>query len=259
MSEAAFVASGVSKRYRAVEALGTLSLTIEPGEAVALVGPSGSGKTTLLHVLGGIVRPDTGTVSLHGRDLERLRPGRELARLVGVMHQQYDLVPHLAVVHNVLAGRLGEWGTLRALVSLVSPRDVPRAEAALTRVGLAHRMYERTSRLSGGEQQRVALARLLVQDPRAILADEPVSALDPARAEDLLELLVSIAREGERTLVASLHAIPLVLKYFSRVIALRDGGLLFDRATSEVRPSDLEELYALDDRAAALGAPARGA
>jgi phosphonate transport system ATP-binding protein len=259
MSEAAFVANGVSKRYRAVEALGALSLTIEPGEAVALVGPSGSGKTTLLHVLGGIVRPDTGTVSLHGRDLERLRPGRELARLVGVMHQQYDLVPHLAVVHNVLAGRLGEWGTLRALVSLVSPRDVPRAEAALTRVGLGHRMYERTSRLSGGEQQRVALARLLVQDPRAILADEPVSALDPARAEDLLELLVSIAREGERTLVASLHAIPLVLKYFSRVVALRDGRLLFDRPTSEVRPSDLEELYALDDRAAMAGAPAFGA
>ena len=114
------------------------------------------------------------------------------------MSQGFDLVPSLAVVHNVLAGRLGAWSLGRALLSLVVPQDVAQARSALDRVGISEKLYERTSRLSGGEQQRVALARLLVQQPRAILADEPVASVDPARAEDLLAMLVaSPAKRGE--------------------------------------------------------------
>ena len=206
-----------------------------------------------LHLLAGVLRPDSGSIAIDGRALDQQAPGRELARLVGVMHQQYDLVPNLAVIHNVLAGRLGEWGLLRSLVSLVTPRERERASLALERVGIGEKLYERTSRLSGGEQQRVALARLLVQDPKAILADEPVSSVDPARTEALIGLLVGIAAESGRTLVASLHSVPLALDYFDRIIALRDGGVLFDRPAPAVHAADLDALYALRALPASVG------
>lgn len=236
---------GATKRYGPIVALAPLSLTIAPGERVALMGPSGSGKTTLLYLMAGVIQPEEGRVAIAGRPTEMLRPGRDLARLVGVMAQGFDLVPSLAVVHNVLAGRLGEWGIGRSLLSLVFPRELPLAQAALNRVGIGTKLYERTARLSGGEQQRVALARLLVQRPRAILADEPVSSVDPARAEDLLTLLVGVAAAEGRTLIASMHAVPLALRYFSRVIALRHGHLVFDRATTAVTEADLTALYDL--------------
>lgn len=240
-----FLLEGAAKSYGELVALAPLSLAIETGERVALMGPSGSGKTTLLHLLAAAIRPDGGRIAIAGRPSATLHPGQELARLVGVMPQGFDLVPSLAVAHNVLAGRLGEWSFARSLVSLVFPRDLERARAALERVGIGDKLYERTSRLSGGEQQRVALARLLVQQPRAILADEPVSSVDPARAEDLLGMLVGIAAEEGRTLVASMHAVPLALRYFSRVIALRSGRLVFDRSTTDVTAADFDALYAL--------------
>ena len=245
----AFAAQGVSKRYRDVVALAPLSLNISEGEMVALVGPSGAGKTTLLYMLGGIVAPDSGSVHVFGRPLQQARSNGELAQLVGVVHQQYDLVPSLAVVHNVLAGRLGQWGLVRSALSLIVPQDLEVAHRALDRVGIADKTYERTSRLSGGQQQRVALARLLVQNPRAILADEPVSALDPARADDMIRMLVGIAEEGGHTLVVSLHAVPLALRYFQRIIAIRDGLIVFDRHASDVRHRDLDSLYTLEERA----------
>jgi phosphonate transport system ATP-binding protein len=241
-----FVLEGVAKAYPRAVALAPLSLRVEPGERLAVLGPSGSGKTTLLHLMGGVIQPDQGTILIDGRPLARLKPGRELAGLVGVVHQQFDLVPHLAVVHNVLAGRLGQWSTLRSLVSLVSPRERHLAAEALEKLGIAGKLYERTSRLSGGEQQRVAMARLLVQTPKAILADEPVASLDPARAEDLVRLLASVARESGKTLVASIHSVRLARAYFSRVVALRNGELQFDRPVAEVTDEMLERLYDIE-------------
>jgi phosphonate transport system ATP-binding protein len=244
-----FALAGATKRYGSLVALAPLTLSIASGERVALMGPSGSGKTTLLHLLSASLRPDAGQVWIDGRLTTSLRPGATLSRLVGVMPQGFDLVPSLAVVHNVLAGRLGEWSFGRALLSLAFPQEVDRARSALARVGIAAKLYERTSRLSGGEQQRVALARLLVQQPRAILADEPVSAVDPARAENVLAMLVAIAGEEGRTLVASMHAVPLALRYFSRVVALRAGQVVFDQPTAAVTAADLDALYALEGRA----------
>ncbi len=240
-----FMADRVGKRFGAVDAVREVTLRVREGESVAVVGPSGSGKTTLLHMLAGILPPDTGTIHLDGRPLSSFRSGRELAPLVGVIHQQFDLVPHLRVVHNVLAGRLGHWGLGRGLLSLVRPREAGLAHAALDRVGIADKLGERTSRLSGGEQQRVALARLLVQDPRAILADEPISSLDPARGADVLAMLVGIAREQGRTLVASIHQADLARRSFGRIIGLRDGGVVFDRPAGEVADDELRSLYAL--------------
>ena len=193
--------------------------------------------------MGGVIQPDGGTIGLNGHTLSSLKPGRELAGLVGVIHQQLDLVPHLSVIHNVLAGRLGEWSLLRGLVSLVSPRDRDLADAALQRVGLADKVYERTSRLSGGEQQRVAIARLLLQNPRVILADEPVSSLDPSRAHDLMGLLANIVLESGKTLVASVHSVDLARAYFSRVVGLRAGRVQFDLPIEQVGDGLLEDLY----------------
>lgn len=240
-----FVADRIAKRFGETAAVRDVSLRVREGESVAVVGPSGSGKTTLLHLLAGIIPPDTGTIDLDGRPLGSFRSQRELAPLVGVIHQQFDLVPHLRVVHNVLAGRLGHWGLGRGLLSLVRPREAELAHAALDRVGIADKLGERTSRLSGGEQQRVALARLLVQDPRAILADEPISSLDPARGADVLAMLVGIAREEGRTLVASIHQADLARRSFGRIVGLRDGSVVFDRPAGEVADDELRSLYAL--------------
>ena len=240
-----FLLEGTAKAYSGAVALAPLSLRIDQGELVAVLGPSGAGKTTLLHIMGGVVQPDQGRVLIDGRSLAGMSAGRELASLVGVIHQQYDLVPHLAVVHNVLAGNLGRWGTLRSLLSLVSPRERHVAVDALSKLGIADKIDERTSRLSGGEQQRVALARMLVQTPRAILADEPVASLDPARAEALTELLSHLAREAGETLIVSLHSIQLARAYFTRAIGLRNGALRFDVPIAELSDEMLKELYSI--------------
>jgi phosphonate transport system ATP-binding protein len=239
-------ADGISKSYGRVQALAPLSITISHGERVALAGPSGSGKTTLLYLLAGVIQPDSGDLLLAGQDLTGQKPGKEKAGLVGLIHQQYDLVPHLSVLHNVLAGRLGQWSLFRSLISLVWPQDRQVAEAALAQMGIADKIHERTSHLSGGEQQRVAMARLMLQGSRVILADEPVSSLDPARAEDLLENLTALAGGSGKTLVASIHSPQLMRKHFSRVIGLREGRIEFDIPSEEVTDQVLEKLYDLE-------------
>lgn len=238
----------VSKSYGGTVALSPLSLMIKKGEKVALVGPSGSGKSTLLNIIATLIKPDAGgKVILDGVSTQELKPGGQLAGRVGIIRQQFDLVDQLPVIHNVLAGRLGEWGTIRSLFSLIIPQQKELALEALERVGLKDKAYQRTSRLSGGEQQRVAMARLLVQKPQLILADEPVASLDPARAEDVLGQLLSLAESENQTLIASLHSVENAKKYFSRIIALRKGKVYFDSPTSMVTESDLEGLYDLKE------------
>ena len=244
-SEPLVSATGVSKTYGEVEALTQLSFSVQRGERVALAGPSGSGKTTLLYLLAGIVQPDEGKLCIDGRSLHQLQPGGELSRLVGMIHQQYDLVPHLAVIHNVLAGRLGQWGLLRSLFSLLWPQDRHVAESALAQLGIADKIHQRTSHLSGGEQQRVAIARLMVQSPRLVLADEPVASLDPARAEEMLRLLTDLTSNTAKTLIVSLHSPYLIQKYCTRVIGLRHGQMVFDLPASEVGEPTLDRLYNL--------------
>ncbi len=235
----------VAKYYGEMMALSPLSFRIEQGEIVALIGPSGAGKTTLLNILAHIHKPDEGEVHIDGLPIYGYATGKQLARKVGIIRQQFDLVPSLPVIHNVLAGRLGEWGLAKSLLSFIIPQDKGQAEMALDRVGLINKIYEKTANLSGGEQQRVALARLLVQKPEIILADEPVSSLDPARAEDILSMLVHLVQEENQTLVASLHSVELAKKYFNRIIALRGGKIFFDLPTEKVTDQDLAELYYL--------------
>ena len=176
------VARNVTKYYGPFKALDSVTFTAEPGELVAVAGPSGSGKTSLLHSLAGIIHPDSGEVLVDGNDLAALQSRKQRCSLVGIIHQQYDLVPQLSVIHNVLAGQLGHWGLFTSLLSLVWPRDRREAHDILLQLGIADKIYDKTSNLSGGEQQRVAIARMMIQSPQLVLADEPVASLDPSRA-----------------------------------------------------------------------------
>ena len=254
-----------AKVYGTNLGLAPLSLAIHPGERVALVGPSGSGKTTLLRLLAGVLVPDggPGAVVIDGKSPANLKPGRELASLVGIVSQRFDLVPHLPVLHNVLAGRLGHWSLVRSILSLVWPMERRAAQQALARVGIADKINERPGHLSGGEQQRVAIARMMMQSPLVILADEPVASLDPARAEEVMELLVGLVvsdmghengdgGDSERALVASLHTASLIRRHFTRVIGLRESRVQFDISAEELTDAVLDELYDLRDDADAM-------
>lgn len=233
----------VAVRFGEMPAVDGIDLRVRPGETVAIVGPSGAGKTTLLRVVAGILRPSSGRALLDGRDTRELRPGRELTGLVGMMQQRLDLVSQLSVRHNVEAGHLGRWSLGRSMAALFLPMRDKASAAAIERVGLTGMDGQRVSRLSGGEQQRVALARLLVQDPKVILADEPVASLDPALANEVLELVVSVARERGKTVIASLHAPEMARRYFGRVVGLRDGRVEFDVAATDLNDVLLTRLY----------------
>lgn len=229
-----------------VRALDGISLTVAGGESVALVGPSGAGKTTLLRVLAGTQAPTDGAVALCGVPVATLRRAGALPATVGLLPQRLDLVPQLSVRHNIQAGALGRWGLLRSLAALVLPVEAPVARQAAARVGIEARFHQRVRDCSGGEQQRAALARLLVQDPRILLVDEPVSSLDPARAEQLLGLLRRLSDEDGRTLVASLHHPGLARRHLTRIVALRDGRIVLDAPAAEVTDAMLAGVYALD-------------
>lgn len=225
-----------------------IDLNIAAGERVALIGPSGAGKTSLLRLLGCSLPAQAGQFSLLGTEPGSLR-GRALKQLrarIGLIHQSPPLPARQRVVTAVLAGRLGSWSTLRALASLCYPVDIPGARAALKRLDLDAKLFARCDELSGGQLQRVGIARVLYQQAELMLADEPVSAMDPLLADHTLGLLTGIAAERGVTLVASLHAVELALKHFPRVIGLRDGRIVFDRPAERVSAADLEALYAND-------------
>lgn len=235
----------VSVAYGPTKALSGVSVRIERGERVAVIGPSGSGKSTLLGVLSGLVAPTSGNVVFDGEPVTdtnrwRTRYGHRIASIP----QQLHLSGRLRVVHNVNAGRLAEWSTARALTSLVIPREADEARSALAAVGMADKLYERTDRLSGGEQQRVAIARALRQDPALILADEPTASLDPRLAAEVMDLLIGVGGAAGRTLVVSQHDVGLALRTCSRVIAMRAGRVAFDGDAGALDHDAIANLYA---------------
>jgi phosphonate transport system ATP-binding protein len=236
---------GAGRQFGSRPAVVDVDLTIAAGERVAILGTSGAGKTTLLSMLNGSLRTTSGEVEVLGSNLANLPPARLRAvqRRIGTISQRLDLVEAVRVLHNVNAGRLGRWSAATALATLISSRADPTATEALARVGLPWAVHERTERLSGGERQRVAIARLLVQNPELVLADEPVSSLDPARAAGILELLGAVERPV--TVVMSLHQPELARRHCTRVIGLRDGRLVFDLPADELGEQVLDNLYAL--------------
>ena len=227
-------------------ALEGIDLCAAPGEQLALIGPSGAGKTSLLGLLGTAHAPSGGRVEVLGGEPARLTPGalRRLRTRLGTVHQAPPIPARQRAVTAVLAGRLGRWPAWKALASLFYPQDIAGARTALARVDLADKLFQRCDRLSGGQLQRVGIARVLYQQPELILADEPVSALDPALARATIGLLVDEARSRGATLVASLHAVDLALEHFPRIVGVRAGRIAFDRPAAEVTPQMLDALYA---------------
>lgn len=244
-----FGLSGVGHIHaNGLAALRDISLAARRGEHMAIVGPSGAGKTTLLRILGTAMRPTTGGITLLDEQPWAL-PARALKHLrarIGLVHQAPPLPPRQRVITAVLAGRLGQWPLWKALASLAYPADIAGARAALAHFDLADRLFDRCDRLSGGQLQRVGIARVLYQQPELILADEPVSALDPALALQSVRILVTEARARQATLVASLHAVDLALSCFPRIVGLREGSVAFDLPASEVSDAMLRELYATE-------------
>jgi len=235
----------VTKRYGTTLALDDVSFVVDPGEFVALLGPSGAGKSTLFRCVTRLVAPDTGVVRVLGRDMSALG-GQELRlarRDVGLIFQQFNLIGRLSAMDNVLAGRMGHASTLRVMLRQFTRADRQLALAALDRVGLLERAGQRADSLSGGQQQRVAIARVLAQQARLLLADEPVSSLDPQSAENVLGILRSIARETGIAVVCALHQVDLARRYADRVVALRGGRKSLDVSVNAFDQNAFQELY----------------
>jgi phosphonate transport system ATP-binding protein len=243
----------VTVRYATSDraAVSRISFSVSPGEIVGLLGPSGAGKSTILNVIAGIVEPTEGTVRVLGNEPARLRPKarRQLRSRVAMVHQQLALVPSLRVVHNVNAARLGSWTRTKALVSLVRPRELGEVHQTLESLGIADKLHSRTSSLSGGQQQRVALARVLHQRADLLLADEPVSAIDPGWANEVLGLLTTEVHNRGCAAIVSLHDPELARRWCSRLIGFRDGVIVFDALPHEVTEDTLRQLYGIESTA----------
>lgn len=237
-------------------ALSHISLSAIQGESIALIGPSGAGKTSLLSTIGTAYLPTAGRMQVLGRTASAQSAARELKALrsrIGTVHQAAPIPLRQRVVTAVLAGKLGQWPLWKALASLAYPQDIAGAREALARVQLEDKLFARCDQLSGGQLQRVGIARVLYQQAELILADEPVSALDPALSQATVQLLVREAAARKATLVASLHAVDLALANFARIVGVRDGRLAFDLPAAQVSDAQLQALYAhTDGRAANL-------
>lgn len=243
--------SGLQARHpsapaSAPPALQDVNLKLIKGEQVAIIGPSGAGKTSLLQILACAQRPTQGVLRLGEKDPWQLQPSdlRHLRGQLFLAPQVPPLPPRQRVVTSVLAGRLPAMGLLASMRSLFYPTDIPAAHEALQHFDLSDKLFERVDRLSGGERQRVGLARALLSPASLWLIDEPLSALDPMRAQMAMESLVKLAREKHITLVATLHQVDMALTHFDRIIGLSRGHVAFDLPSVQVSRERLAQLYA---------------
>jgi len=226
-----------------------VDLTLGAAQSLALTGESGSGKSTLLHLIAGLDHADSGTITVAGQTVMALDDGGRAAlrrNTVGVIFQQFNLVPRLDVVSNVLHGTLNRTGTLASLFNLYPTADIHRAIDILDRLGIAEHAPKRAEALSGGQQQRVAIARALMQDPKIILADEPIASLDPMNAQVVMQSLRRIHEEDGRTVIANLHTLDTARRYCDRVIGMRDGRVVFDGKPEQLTTGAARDIYGAD-------------
>jgi phosphonate transport system ATP-binding protein len=228
-----------------VLALDNVSFQVPDKQFLVVIGLSGSGKSTLLRCINRLVEPTSGRVVWNGTDVTAASQDdlRQIRRRIGMIFQQFNLVTRSSVLTNVLSGRLGYVNPAWSLVNRFPKEDVQRAIQKLERVGIADKVLNRADELSGGQQQRVGIARALMQEPELMLADEPVASLDPVLAHTIMQYLEQINKEDGVTVICSLHFLDLVQRYADRVIALKDGKLVFEGLPHEIDDKRFKAIY----------------
>lgn len=226
------------------QALKDVSFEVQDGEFLVVIGLSGSGKSTLLRCINRLIEPTQGKIFWNDTDITAASPADllHIRRNIGMVFQQFNLVRRSSVMTNVLNGRLGYANPWLSLLGIWPPAEKKRALQALERVGIADKASERADALSGGQQQRVGIARALMQEPRIILADEPVASLDPVLSHSILQYLEQLNKDG-LTVICSLHFLDLVHRYATRVIALKDGVKVFEGLPAEIDRAKFKEIY----------------
>jgi len=236
----------VSKVYpNGYKALNNVTLEIEQGEFVAIIGLSGAGKSTLLRTINRMHDITDGKLTVNDKQVNNLR-GKELRRFrrkIGMVFQSFNLVTRTTVIKNVLTSRVPDMPLWKAIIGLYSKADKIIALEALDKVGILDKAYIRADQLSGGQQQRVALARTLAQKPEIILADEPVAALDPVTAGQVMDDFKKINKEMNISVLINIHHVDLALKYCDRVIGIRAGEIVYDGPSKDVDREILKEIY----------------
>lgn len=228
-----------------------IDLKIYEGEFVAVVGLSGAGKSTLLRTINRMHDVTSGDLKVDGRSIVGYK-GRELRNLrrsIGMIFQDFNLVNRSSVRRNVLSGRVGYYPTWKSSLGLFSSEDKKRTLDSLNRVNMTEKLYTRVDELSGGQQQRVAIARALMQDPKIMLADEPIASLDPLTTTAVMDDLLSLNKDLGITVLANLHSVPLAMKYADRIVGLRAGQLVYDKPIAEVSEDDFKGIYSENEAA----------
>ncbi len=227
-----------------VKALDDINLTVQDGEFVAIIGLSGSGKSTLLRCINRLVEPTAGRITWDGQDITAASAEemRRIRRRIGMIFQQFNLVKRSSVLTNVLSG-LGYVSPWRSALGRWAPEDVELALHNLDRVGIRDQAYKRADELSGGQQQRVGIARALMQNPKLMLADEPVASLDPATSHSVLKYVEQLNKEDGVTVLCSLHFLSLARAYATRIVALKDGRMVFDGLPAEIDEARFKAIY----------------
>jgi phosphonate transport system ATP-binding protein len=247
----------LSKTYpNGTQALKNVSFEVKDGEFLVVIGLSGSGKSTLLRCINRLIDPTEGKIFLDDTDITAASTADllRIRRNIGMVFQQFNLVKRSSVMTNVLAGRLGYVNPWLSLIGVWPAEEKQRAIKALERMGIADKAHSRADALSGGQQQRVGIARALMQEPKVILADEPVASLDPVLSHSILQYLEQLNKEGI-TVICSLHFLDLVHRYATSVVALKDGVKVFEGSAKEIDRAKFKEIYgeeAQEIRAASL-------
>lgn len=247
MAETLLSVRDLVKTYdNGVQALKGVTLDVQKGEFLVIIGLSGSGKSTLLRCLNRLHEPTSGQIFFEGREVGTLTQPQEIRKIrrkIAMIFQHFNLIPRQSVLKNVLMGRLADKTTLQSFFGLFTKEEKAAALKNLALVGIADKALLRADHLSGGQKQRVAIARALTQNPTLLLADEPVSSLDPATMHVVMDYLQKINQEYGITVIANLHFISLVRQYATRVVALKDGKLVFTGRPEEITEEWFKKIY----------------
>lgn len=239
------VVENLTKRFGENIAVDNASFTVDRPMMIGVIGRSGAGKSTFLRMVNRLTDATSGAIHYEGRNVLELKGSarREWQSLAAMIFQQFNLVPRMDVVSNVLHGTLGRRSTLATLLNLFPKADIHQAIDILERLGIAEHASKRAEALSGGQQQRVAIARALMQDPKMILADEPIASLDPMNAQTVMEALRRIHEEDGRMVIANLHTLDTARRYCDRVIGMRDGRIVFDGTPEQLTTGAARDIY----------------